>query len=77
MKINVDPPSGWRYGFPRVYDRLEHGPDMLAWLVQEGYPQSEIDRMGDQFYVRQWPVEEEAAAPYVGFRRGFPVNPRS
>ena len=36
MKINVDPPSGWRYGFPRVYDRLEHGPDMLAWLVQEG-----------------------------------------
>ena len=77
MKINVDPPSGWRYGFPRVYDRLEHGDDVIAWLVQEGYPQAEIDRMGEHFYVRQWPVEEEATAPYVGFRRGVPVNPRS
>ena len=77
MKINVDPPSGWRWGFPKVYDRVEHGSDMLAWLVREGYPQSEIDRMGDHFYVRQWPVEEETAAPYVGFRRGVPVNPRS
>ena len=77
MKINVDPPSGWRWGFPKVYDRVEHGDDVIAWLVREGYPQAEIDRMGDHFYVRQWPVEEEDRAPYVGFRRGVPVNPRS
>lgn len=76
MKINVDPPSGWRWGFPKVYDRLEHGNDLVAWLVQEGYPQSEIDRLGEHFYVRQWPVEEPQSS-LVGFRRGVPVNPRS
>ena len=50
----VDPPSGWRYGFPKAYDRTTDGDDMVTWLVQEGYPQREIDRLGKHFYVRQW-----------------------
>jgi hypothetical protein len=39
----VDPPEGWRYGFPKPYDRKAN-PDFYAWLVKEGYPQSMIDR---------------------------------
>ena len=52
-RIMIDPPSGWRYGFPKAYDRTTDGDDMVTWLVQEGYPQREIDRLGDHFYVRQ------------------------
>lgn len=41
MKVNetmwVDPPSGWQYGFPKLYTPSEDG-DMTEWLVREGYP---------------------------------------
>lgn len=54
--IMIDPPSGWKYGFPKVLP--EPAPkDFYAWLVSEGYPQSEIDSCGDYFFTRQW--EEE------------------
>lgn len=56
QKIYVDPPSGWKYGFPMVWDK-ESEPDMHVWLVQNGYPQKEIDRMGEHFYVRCWNAE--------------------
>ena len=69
----VDPPSGWRYGFPKAYDRTTDGDDMVTWLVREGYPQREIDRLGDQFHVRQWC---ESTNEDSGFRRSTPINPR-
>ena len=34
----VDPPSGWRYGFPRLYDPASDG-DMTEWLIRNGYPE--------------------------------------
>jgi hypothetical protein len=34
----VDPPSGWRYGFPRLYDPAADG-DMTAWMIRNGYPE--------------------------------------
>ncbi|MBM4013023.1 MAG: hypothetical protein FJ286_16940 [Planctomycetes bacterium] len=34
----VDPPQGWRYGFPRLYDPAKDG-DMTAWLIAHGYPE--------------------------------------
>lgn len=34
----VDPPSGWRYGFPRLYDPASDG-DMTAWMICQGYPE--------------------------------------
>jgi len=71
----VDPPSGWRYGFPRAYDRVADGDDMMVWLVKEGYPQAEIDRMGDHFYVRQW-AEPDSDGAGSGFQRGTPINPK-
>ncbi|NBT47706.1 MAG: hypothetical protein EBT07_07785 [Actinobacteria bacterium] len=58
MKKWIDPPSGWKYGFPKTFDAEKDG-DMHTWLVANGYPQEEIEDLGDQFYVRQWPTEEE------------------
>lgn len=33
----VDPPSGWKYGFPKIWDGTG---DLREWLVAEGYPQN-------------------------------------
>ena len=52
----IDPPGGWKYGFPK---ELPAGvEDTLKWLVENGYPQAEIDRMGDNFYCGHWYRED-------------------
>ncbi len=51
-----DPPSGWKYGFPKPYAPLE-GEDIDATLLRDGYPQAEINR-GMSKYCRFW--EERA-----------------
>jgi len=52
----IDPPSGWRYGFPMPYvDENGNKPsDMKQWLLDAGYPQSEIDSLGGKLYARFW-----------------------
>jgi len=52
-----DPPSGWKYGFPKILP--EGVTDTIAWLLEQGYPQSEIDSCGDHFYGRYWQEEIE------------------
>ena len=55
MKVWIDPPGGWRYGFPKLWN----GHDNInEWLIREGYPKKEIESMGDRFYVRQWYDED-------------------
>jgi hypothetical protein len=55
-KEMIDPPSGWKYGFPK---ELPKGTkDTLAWLVENGYPQKEIDKLGEHFYCSHWYKEE-------------------
>jgi calcineurin-like phosphoesterase family protein len=34
----VDPPSGWRYGFPRLYDPSSDG-NVTDWMIRHGYPE--------------------------------------
>jgi len=48
----IDPPSGWMYGFPTIYDK---GPDQTIeeWLVSKGYPQKLIDQ-GMHKHCRYW-----------------------
>jgi hypothetical protein len=56
--LMVDPPCGWRYGFPKpmpAENRLFESA--IPWLLENGYPQSEIDACGDHFYVRYWEVD--------------------
>ena len=38
----VDPPSGWKYGFPRTYNPKADG-DLGEFLVKHGYPRKDID----------------------------------
>ena len=51
----VDPPSGWKYGFPKVWNGEGN---MRDWLIDNGYPQKEIDSCGNHFFVRMWDVEQ-------------------
>jgi hypothetical protein len=53
-----DPPSGWRYGFPKIWDPVQE-PNYTEWLVKEGYPRQEIDRLGGNFWSRHWAVTPE------------------
>lgn len=48
----IDPPSGWRYGFPKsIPDDVK---DVNKWLVENGYPEELIDELGEYFYCRYW-----------------------
>ena len=38
----VDPPSGWQYGFPRMYDAEQDGK-IEDWLVRMGYPVQDVE----------------------------------
>lgn len=61
MKKFIDPPEGWRFGFPKVIpDDCE---DKIKWLVENGYPQKLIDSYGDHFYCRHWIEEEDGHKP--------------
>lgn len=51
MKLYVDPPEGWRYGFPKVFDLNLRGLSdneayaaKIEWFLKNGYPQSLIDQ---------------------------------
>ena len=56
----VDPPSGWKYGFPKAIPQPPLNElEFNAWLVSEGYPQKLIDELGDQFYCRHWQEDAE------------------
>jgi hypothetical protein len=41
--LMIDPPEGWKYGFPKPvpeeYHTLGDDFDLKRWLVDEGYPQ--------------------------------------
>ena len=58
MRTYIDPPSGWQYGFPKIYDSSKD-PDVYTWLIEQGYPQAEIDRLGEQFYWRSWAATDQ------------------
>ncbi|MDR3296847.1 MAG: hypothetical protein LBS94_01250 [Prevotellaceae bacterium] len=35
----VDPPEGWKYGFPKLYDG-EIGESLKKWCIKKGYKPS-------------------------------------
>ena len=52
MTLMIDPPSGWKYGFPKA--KPDDVTNIIAWLLSKGYPQSEIDKMGNTLFIRTW-----------------------
>ena len=56
MTLYVDPPDGWRFGFPKAVPKgWEH--DLIAFILNEGYPKPMIDWYGDKFPLRCWREE--------------------
>jgi len=53
-QIMVDPPSGWAYGFPKLWDGTE---PLDRWLFKHGYPNEDIAFALN--YLRMWPVEDD------------------
>lgn len=56
MSLLYDPPSGWRYGFPRVYKPLE-GESIKDTLRRDGYPEKDLD-FGAKYCRFIGPMEE-------------------
>ena len=54
MKTIVDPPGGWRYGFPR---EIKDGDSYEQLLREAGYPAEDIDLALK--YSRYWEQEDE------------------
>jgi len=38
----IDPPSGWQYGFPKVFAPYT-GETLAGWLFREGYPKKDLE----------------------------------
>lgn len=55
MACLYDPPSGWRYGFPKPY-RPEPGETLEETLVRDGYPEVLLDLAGHTRFIG---VDEE------------------
>lgn len=56
--LMIDPPSGWKYGFPKELT-VDGTQTVVEWLVDNGYPKHEIERFGDHFPCRHWEEEVE------------------
>ena len=54
-----DPPSGWKYGFPKPYKPLAD-ETLVATLLRDGYPMAEVKRLGKTLHCRFWeePADE-------------------
>ncbi len=52
----IDPPNGNRYGFPKFFP--DNTGNIPAWLVENGYPQSEVDKWDGAvpYKIWQWEV---------------------
>lgn len=43
-KTYIDPPSGWKYGFPKVLpEGVKTNEQIKDWLKKEGYPVKDLD----------------------------------
>lgn len=54
----IDPPNGWKYGFPMKFD-MEKDGNLNEWLVSKGYPQSMVDIFDGIVPCRYWSEEDE------------------
>ena len=56
LKLMVDPPSGWMYGFPALWDKSTH-PQLEDLLRHMKYPEKDIEFACQ--YCRMWNAEEK------------------
>jgi len=57
MRI-IDPPSGWRYGFPKpMPEKIKGAESLKEWLLEQGYPEKDLDLAVK--YSRYWWEEKD------------------
>lgn len=56
----VDPPSGWSYGFPRIYDEHSDG-SLVGFLKRHGYPEKDAEWAVK--HCRFWPANWSEPTP--------------
>lgn len=52
--ILIDPPSGWRYGFPKAITQEQYKDitNLKQWCIDNGYPLSEAISYGEYFNIQ-------------------------
>jgi len=53
----IDPPEGWKYGFPKELPETVNRNNLVQWFLDQGYPQELIDQ-GMLEHYRMWICEE-------------------
>lgn len=49
----IDPPSGWKYGFPKeIPEDIVTPEELKKWLIEVGYPEKSIELALN--YSRYW-----------------------
>ena len=59
IKVWVDPPEGWKYGFPKFYMKDNKPGNFNKWLISNGYPAKIITYFGNSFDCRFWEEKEK------------------
>lgn len=57
--IMVDPPEGWKFGFPKKAPNNMNSEQFNIWLIENSYPEKLINELGEHFYVRCWEARNE------------------
>lgn len=57
-KMWVDVPSGWVYGFPKLYNPEEDG-ELAEWVYNNGYPRDK-----EILYHRMWEATDQNRDEY-------------
>lgn len=52
--LTIDPPSGWKYGFPKIVTQEQYKSikNLKQWCIDNGYPKAEADSYGDYFHIQ-------------------------
>jgi hypothetical protein len=56
MRVMIDPPSGWKYGFPK--ELPENVQDIRQWFIDNGYPEKDVDFA--MKHCRQWEKKDDS-----------------
>lgn len=52
--IMIDPPEGWKYGFPKAVTKEQYLQikNLTAWCIAMGYPKNVAEEYGKHFHIR-------------------------
>lgn len=57
----IDPPEGWKHGFPREVPKGIEADAINEWMIKVGYPRAKMEAYGEHFYCGMWYEEKDEA----------------